>query len=145
MQNNSRAKFSDRALYRAALRYVRVLHVHYSLITDYNPRQSRSCGFGDFLEVKVPHTKSTMPNVPDIFTNDMRLFQDELGVKKESVKLQKINRQERGNGRIQCTLFRGDPVRAPSSAPPVSSYEPQQEEADSSAIQDPSMPPKRDM
>lgn len=56
-------------------------------ITDGSPDNLVSGGFGAFLAVKVLHTKSTVTNVPDIFINDMKLFQDDVGGKRRTVKL----------------------------------------------------------
>lgn len=58
---------------------------------DANSYMSESVGFGDFLSVQVSHTKTTVITVLDIFTNAMKLFQDDVCKMKKYVELQNIN------------------------------------------------------
>lgn len=105
-------------------------------------------GFGDLrdsLELKVQHRKTTMTIVLDIFTNSMKIFQDDVGKMEKSVELQIMKRQEKGIGRIRNTFFPKEPVSAPSSASPVAFSETSADRAARSAAKHPSNQSKRDM
>lgn len=72
--NKVKGAFPAGELYRVALQFVLALHVLYSSVMYAKPEKFKPCGFGDFLAVEVPQTKTTMTNTLDIFTNTIKLF-----------------------------------------------------------------------
>lgn len=142
--NQPRGVIPGRSLYSVAMQYVRFLHVLYSSIPEYNLYKVKSDGFGDFLTVKIPHTKIIMIDVLNNFTNAMKLFQDKVAETKRSVELKNLNRQKRVTGGIRNIFFSKDPVSAPSSASPIAFSEPPAELVYSSTCKNLSKRPKRD-
>lgn len=84
--NMLKGGLTARAFNKEALQCARLLHVLYSSIMDSNADKIGSGVFGDFLAVDVPHTKTTLTTALDIFSDDMKLIQDDVCEKIKSVK-----------------------------------------------------------